>query len=618
MSTLLPLGTEIAPEVPQLSAACLDQLPKPKTFGALLDLLTGKPHYRHLCSAANRFAEYLRKPGLARDISLDDVVERLRGFRPFLENRLYAESSIHDYRQWIGELLELAQRAGWVPDVAMSPQWHFLMAATPNPRLAEVIRHFSKQTDFPGEVTLEAVNKWVDELVIRRESSFSSAIARAWDFQRQLIKNGYSAVNPIRALRLDFYGIPLKEIPEPLKSEIEDLIAFRKAAPDEDGEDDDDLEGLAEDDSEDDEDEDDSRPRRKQIRGITAQKLESMICRLYGYLVNIKHRQDITSLRLLFHRRCLRSFRKWLRKRRKVSPDGLRAMFTTIFAAIRQYHLFPTDFGKWFKRFLDSIPQTTEAERREKKAKKYLDYRTLEAIPDKIRSEKINQSKRKCGSGSTGILMRTRLAREVADLAMRELLMRWILVLPWRQRNLRECRVSGPNPNLFKGPIPAHKEVDRPDWVKKEEAKNPKAEFWQYSFSSKETKTGKPIHCVLPFSLIRPLEDYLRDDRSILIGDKTTETLFVNDAGRGMKPETIADLIRELALRYGGKRLTPHIFRDIFAFEYLKTRPLDFVTLSIQLWHGSVNTTMKYYAGRFNASCGTAAVESWLEQRRAK
>ncbi len=72
----------------------------------------------------------------------------------------------------------------------------------------------------------------------------------------------------------------------------------------------------------------------------------------------------------------------------------------------------------------------------------------------------------------------------------------------------------------------------------------------------------------------------------------------MNDAGRGMKPETIADLIRELALRYGGKRLTPHIFRDIFAFEYLKTRPLDFVTLSIQLWHGSVNTTMKYYAGR--------------------
>ncbi len=49
----------------------------------------------------------------------------------------------------------------------------------------------------------------------------------------------------------------------------------------------------------------------------------------------------------------------------------------------------------------------------------------------------------------------------------------------------------GPTPNLFKGPIPAHKEVDRPDWVKKEEAKNPKAEFWQYSFSSKETKTGK-------------------------------------------------------------------------------------------------------------------------------
>jgi integrase len=118
--------------------------------------------------------------------------------------------------------------------------------------------------------------------------------------------------------------------------------------------------------------------------------------------------------------------------------------------------------------------------------------------------------------------------------------------------------------------------------------------------------------------LIKPLEDYVHNYRQILVGDKATETLYVGEQGAPLNSTSIRFLICELALSYGGKRLTPHIFRDIFAFEYLKNRPLDFVTLSIQLWHASVNTTMKYYAGRFNASCGTAAVESWLEQRRAK
>ena len=78
----------------------------------------------------------------------------------------------------------------------------------------------------------------------------------------------------------------------------------------------------------------------------------------------------------------------------------------------------------------------------------------------------------------------------------------------------------------------------------------------------------------------------------------------------------------EISLRYGGdgknrrgKRMNPHIFRDVFAFAYLKNNPRDFVQLSIQLWHSSIDTTMKHYAGKFNASCGTQAVELFAKAR---
>ena len=33
--------------------------------------------------------------------------------------------------------------------------------------------------------------------------------------------------------------------------------------------------------------------------------------------------------------------------------------------------------------------------------------------------------------------------------ARNELLMLWLVILPWRQKNLREMRVTGTNPNLF-------------------------------------------------------------------------------------------------------------------------------------------------------------------------
>lgn len=200
---------------------------------------------------------------------------------------------------------------------------------------------------------------------------------------------------------------------------------------------------------------------------------------------------------------------------------------------------------------------------------------------------------------------------------MEALLMRWIITLPWRQRNVRECRISGKAPNLFKGRIPPFSDVDKPGWVKQHERQNPDAEFWQFRFSTDETKTGIDVHSLLPRQLIEPLEEYLSQFRPHLLRGADPGTLFVNQTGNALADDDVRCSVSKLTMRYGGRRVTPHLFRDIVAYTWLKENHEAYLTLSKMLWHSNVNTTIETYGSRFNESSGVCAMESWLEQRDA-
>jgi len=64
--------------------------------------------------------------------------------------------------------------------------------------------------------------------------------------------------------------------------------------------------------------------------------------------------------------------------------------------------------------------------------------------------------------------------------------------------------------------------------------------------------------------------------------------------------------------------VTPHLFRDIVAYTWLKAHSEDFLTLSKMLWHSNIKTTIDTYGGRFNESSGVCAMESWLDERETK
>jgi site-specific recombinase XerD len=102
--------------------------------------------------------------------------------------------------------------------------------------------------------------------------------------------------------------------------------------------------------------------------------------------------------------------------------------------------------------------------------------------------------------------------------------------------------------------------MELPAWAVEEQRQNPKAEFWQFHFTEDETKTGCEVHAPLPRQVIPLLEEYISEFRADLIAGVDPGTLFLNEIGRPMRLNTVTDLVSQLTLRHGGRRVTPHLF----------------------------------------------------------
>jgi integrase len=236
-----------------------------------------------------------------------------------------------------------------------------------------------------------------------------------------------------------------------------------------------------------------------------------------------------------------------------------------------------------------------------RKARHYVGYQEVEAITSAMRKDRDQAEETHKGAP--------------ASIAMHELLIRFLLILAWRQRNLRELRVFGSNPNLFKGPIPRNTGLNTPPWVDQELERNPNAEFWQFAFSKDETKSNVAIHAVLPRKLVDPLEEYLEKYRPKLVQGHDPGTLFVNTHRSALDQTAVSNLVGSVTGKYCGVRVAPHRFRDLLAYEWLRLNPKDYLTLSKILWHKNVDMTIKKYGARFNESSGVCAVDAWLDER---
>ena len=300
-------------------------------------------------------------------------------------------------------------------------------------------------------------------------------------------------------------------------------------------------------------------------------------------------------------RHILGGFIEWCITEREVKGQTLQRNLRLLDGALRQHPRYEGLKLDWFKPLLDGIPSEPDSVLKKRKAEKTLEYAVIKTIPAKIRAQRLSAAKRG--------------PKQLALVVRNELMIRWLSVLLWRQRNIRECRIGGPLPNLYKGPVPTVTTIDMPDWAAEERQKNPSAAFWQFHFTEEETKTGCAIDALVPHQLIESLEEYLSQFRNDLVSQDDPGTLFLNEAGRPMSLNQVTKVVSENTLRYGGRRVTPHLFRDIVSRAWLKAHPKDYLTLSKLLWHANPNEVIKTYGSLFEESSGVCAMESWLEER---
>jgi integrase len=574
----LQIGTEIASSLPVLAGNDVKESITVRTTGDLLAILEKNPprSFKMMRTTCGHLGKYLDLPG--DQIPFDLIENKKRGFRPFLEGRRYAETSVRSYVYQQRSLLKAAMRHGWDPDGHPTDVWKPLLELAVEERLTDIVRHFARTLKYPKEVTKEAVDQW-GEARIRDGLMFTTVATKKNQFWRLLEKTGWLPSTPVHMLKFAPYGIPLEEMSAKLREDIQTVLKWKMAE-------------FAR-----------NRPKFGKIRAVTANNNRLILQQLTGYVVKICGGNP-QSLHELIQQDNIEGFIEWAINDRHIKGRSVQGRLAGVLAIVKYHPLFAGQDFTWFKTLLDSIPIEDDSERTKRKAAKYVSYDELEAIPEKISAYRKAYEKN-----------RHKDLVRVAQLFMEELMFRWYLVFPWRQRNLRECRISGIAPNLFKARIPSITEIDKPDWIEEEEAKDPAAEFWQISFSPQGTKTHISVDLLLPRHLIQPLEEYLAEYRPLLLNGNDPGTLFVTSRGKSMRPDQVGKVVGHWTTEFASNRTTPHMIRDSVAYKWLKEHPKDYLTLSKILWHKNVQTTIQIYASRFNESSGTCAMEAWLDQR---
>jgi integrase len=440
-------------------------------------------------------------------------------------------------------------------------------------------RHYPvaiRQQRTPSQFSDDDLSLWGQGLLNQGRSYLYVQKVKS-EFRRCISKSGLAVQLPkfcCASRSPSRYGVPLRCFPVRLRREVDALLAWKQDV-------------YAE-----------GRPREGRHRAETASQLEGVITRLYGYVTTVKKRKNVTRLVELVTKKWVASFIKWNLNDRRVKGEPIANRMGLLNAALKWNPAYKSYVFSWFGPLLSGIPRDSESEKRERKESKYLPYEMLESIPAMIRAR----------------------GQEIADtnrwkaafLVHDELLFMWLVTLVWRQRNIRECQIGH---NVFKAEIPALVDIAVPRWAQERLNANPREEFWQFHFREDETKTHREVRSILPRRLVPLLEEYLEHYRPLLLRGFDPTNLFLNRRGHPFNREKLAGLVSNLTVRYGHRRVTPHVFRDSFAFYWLKHHSRDYLTVSKALWHADIETTIRIYGSKFNESQALCQIEEWLDSR---
>jgi hypothetical protein len=546
----------------------LELLPKRKGGGG-----SGAPIH----SAAAKFLAFVETTPEETPIHLLETEQER--FVDYLRNRRHTPETVRSYRFCLNRLLKEARERGWqTPPQILPSDWAEVMALAGPKEVQSIVRFAARIKKSPSIFGEDDLRVWCQER-IQAGRTLSACRTNVSLFRALISRPELVHLRPaVQAAPVE-YGTPLRKMHPSLRMEIEQLLSFLA----------DDLEF--------------DRPGAP-LRPASIQGRQGNLERLVGFVENIQGRSRIETLSDVLNRNVVTQYIKWAVKERGVLGETLFTGISGIRAAVKKHPRYADLDLSWLSADLGKLRRVTQAEIDGRKEPKYIRFETANAIPGKIREARAR--------------VKNQTAQEVALSIRNELIMLWLVVLPWRQRNLRECRLAGgPHPNLYHAAIPRHSSVTQPGWLLEQEKVHPGMPVWQIYFSKNETKSKNETRGFLPYELATLLEEYL-GHRAALIpaGDPDPGTLFLNEEGNAMNQSGFRSLVESLSSIYAGKAVNPHLFRDIVAYEWLEHHPHDYLTLSKVLWHKTAEQTLKVYGSRFNESTGIARMDDWRASRR--
>lgn len=486
--TTVAFGNQRGAELHDSARSCHISHGELQTVKDLLTHLQGDPYFGMLQTTAGHVSSFLNVP--IEKLPIEALADLKPSFPAYLRDKRFKRNAVTSYSNFAGMLLRKAKELGWEPSQPEIPQaWETIHAAlTKAESCVQIVRYAIRQNKTPGDFCQNDLADWGRKMIDQGRSykHVRTVMSRFRGYVSQGELAGKIHGITYRSQELRTYGVPLRLLPEPLRGEVRELLTWKEAA-------------YAE-----------GRRHEWKHKRISAKQLEGCITQLYGFVTHVEPRlrtgisgplskrcNRVSSLVELVTEGSVRAYVKWSLNDRKLLGESVSTKLGLLHAALTQHpHYRRHDFS-WFDVINAEILPDPESGRRERKERKYLPYDVVADIP-----RRIHERRKELG----------RLGQKTLALLVRnELLMTWLVTLPWRQVNIRECRIGShlKPANMFKGELSPLFNIAKPSWVRDQIKVNPRAEFWQYRFWEDETKNGREVHSILPRRLIHLFEEYL-------------------------------------------------------------------------------------------------------------
>jgi integrase/recombinase XerD len=118
---------------------------------------------------------------------------------------------------------------------------------------------------------------------------------------------------------------------------------------------------------------------------------------------------------------------------------------------------------------------------------------------------------------------------------------------------------------------------------------------YEWQFAAHETKTKRAVFVELPTSLTPYLDDWLNIVRPVLLAHKQSDSLWVTTVGTSMAIDTAYGRFCRATMQELGKRINPHLVRDIVATGIAVSMPESVRITPVVLDHCTDQTSRSHY-----------------------